>query len=62
VMPYGSNIDVARCGWGGGINEQWQIEMFRSAQHDKIPCVIASERRERSNQQAKNLERAFKDV
>ena len=28
--------------------------MFRFAQHDKIPCVIASEQRERGNQQAKN--------
>ncbi|MDE7172783.1 MAG: hypothetical protein K2N70_00365 [Helicobacter sp.] len=28
--------------------------MFRFAQHDKIPCVIASEQRERGNQRAKN--------
>ncbi|MDE7174287.1 MAG: hypothetical protein K2N70_08105 [Helicobacter sp.] len=28
--------------------------MFRYAQHDKIPCVIASECNERGNQQAKN--------
>ncbi|MDE7172720.1 MAG: hypothetical protein K2N70_00045 [Helicobacter sp.] len=29
-------------------------EMFRFAQLDKIPRVIASERRERGNQQSKN--------
>ena len=33
---------------------QWQKEMFRYAQHDKIPCVIASEQRERGKQQARN--------
>ncbi|MDE7254831.1 MAG: hypothetical protein K2N54_01475 [Helicobacter sp.] len=37
-------------------------EMFRFAQHDKIPCVIASEQCERGNQRAKNPERAFIDV
>ncbi|MDE7255969.1 MAG: hypothetical protein K2N54_07340 [Helicobacter sp.] len=26
VMPYGSKIDVARCGWGIRIYEQWQIK------------------------------------
>ena len=29
--------------------------MFRFAQHDEIPCVIASEQRERGNQRAKKL-------
>ncbi|MDE7195816.1 MAG: hypothetical protein K2N69_02210 [Helicobacter sp.] len=31
-------------------------EMFRFAQHDKIPCVIASEQRERGNQPCAKLE------
>ena len=56
-MPCGSNIDVARCGWEIGIGEQWQIEMFRFAQHGKIPCVIASECNERGNQHAQNPKR-----
>ncbi|MDE7255204.1 MAG: hypothetical protein K2N54_03400, partial [Helicobacter sp.] len=43
VMPFGSNIDVARCGWDVGISEQWQRDVSASPQHDKIPCVIASE-------------------
>ena len=38
-----------------------QRDCFASPQHDKIPCVIASEQRERGNQQAKNPKRAFKD-
>ncbi|MDE7174083.1 MAG: hypothetical protein K2N70_07030 [Helicobacter sp.] len=32
--------------------------MFRFAQHDKIPRVIASERRERGNQRARNPDQA----
>ncbi|MDE7174118.1 MAG: hypothetical protein K2N70_07215, partial [Helicobacter sp.] len=62
VMPFGSNIDVARCGWDVGICEQWQRDVSASPQHDKIPCVIASEQRERGNQRAKNPKRAFRDV
>ncbi|MDE7254808.1 MAG: hypothetical protein K2N54_01360 [Helicobacter sp.] len=27
VMPCGSNIDVARCGWEFGIGEQWQRDV-----------------------------------
>ncbi|MDE7173085.1 MAG: hypothetical protein K2N70_01935, partial [Helicobacter sp.] len=47
------NIDVARCGWSAHMMSNGE-EMFRFAQHDKIPCVIASECNERGNQQAKN--------
>ncbi|MDE7255517.1 MAG: hypothetical protein K2N54_04995, partial [Helicobacter sp.] len=46
---FGSNIDVARCGWEIRIESNGK-EMFRYAQHDKIPCVIASECNERGNQ------------
>ncbi|MDE7255283.1 MAG: hypothetical protein K2N54_03795 [Helicobacter sp.] len=35
--------------------------MFCCAQHDKDSNVIASERRERGNQQVKNPKQAFKD-
>ncbi|MDE7217803.1 MAG: hypothetical protein K2N20_06915, partial [Helicobacter sp.] len=45
VMPYGSNIDVARCGWEIGIGEQWQIQDSN---------VIASECNERGNQRVTN--------
>ncbi|MDE7256055.1 MAG: hypothetical protein K2N54_07775 [Helicobacter sp.] len=30
VMPFGSNIDVVRCGWEIGIGEQWQIKKLRN--------------------------------
>ncbi|MDE7255315.1 MAG: hypothetical protein K2N54_03960 [Helicobacter sp.] len=39
---FGSNIDVARCGWGIGISEQWRIEMFRFAQHDIGGAVLTA--------------------
>ncbi|MDE7174326.1 MAG: hypothetical protein K2N70_08305 [Helicobacter sp.] len=35
--------------------------IFCYAQHDKDSNVIASERRERGNQRAKNPDQAFKD-
>ncbi|MDE7217388.1 MAG: hypothetical protein K2N20_04775, partial [Helicobacter sp.] len=47
---FGSNIDVARCGWDVRKYEQWYRDVSASPQHDKIPSVIASERRERGNQ------------
>ena len=61
VMPLGP--EHRRCALWLGLLESVSNgkEMFRYAQHDKIPCVIASEQRERGNQQAKNPERAFKD-
>ncbi|MDE7216980.1 MAG: hypothetical protein K2N20_02665, partial [Helicobacter sp.] len=39
VMPCGSNIDVARCGWDVK-NMSNGKEMFRYAQHDKIPMSL----------------------
>ncbi|MDE7255406.1 MAG: hypothetical protein K2N54_04425, partial [Helicobacter sp.] len=31
VMPFGSNIDVARCGWDYWNHEQWQILSLRAS-------------------------------
>ncbi|MDE7255927.1 MAG: hypothetical protein K2N54_07105, partial [Helicobacter sp.] len=54
VMPYG--LEHRRCALWLGLSElvSNSREMFRFAQHDKILCVIASEQRERGNQQATN--------
>ncbi|MDE7256290.1 MAG: hypothetical protein K2N54_08980, partial [Helicobacter sp.] len=40
VMPCGSNIDVARCGWEFEIKSNGK-EMFRFAQHDVSATEVA---------------------
>ncbi|MDE7217979.1 MAG: hypothetical protein K2N20_07805, partial [Helicobacter sp.] len=35
---FGSNIDVARCGWDARICEQWQRDVSALPQHDKWRC------------------------
>ncbi|MDE7216964.1 MAG: hypothetical protein K2N20_02585, partial [Helicobacter sp.] len=55
IIAFGTYGDVARCGWEIRIMSNGK-EMFRFAQHDKIPSVIASECNERGNQRAQNPE------
>ncbi|MDE7255280.1 MAG: hypothetical protein K2N54_03780 [Helicobacter sp.] len=48
---FGSNIDVARCGWDARMMSNSRSRTSKKyIKSQKIPIVIASERRERGNQ------------
>ncbi|MDE7254867.1 MAG: hypothetical protein K2N54_01670 [Helicobacter sp.] len=47
VMPFGSNIDVARCGWDYWNQEQWQRDATLTLNMTSFHCHCE---RKRSNQ------------
>ncbi|MDE7256145.1 MAG: hypothetical protein K2N54_08250, partial [Helicobacter sp.] len=59
VMPYGSNIDVARCGWDVRIGEQWHRDVSLTLNMTRFQCHC--ERAARARQSTSKESRASKN-